>query len=299
MRARRAGSGGGSNGERLRKEAKEAEVNNDPRTAAAKFNEAIADDPRNPWIRLDYARFQAGQGNLPQAYATVNPSASGNSATSILVAAMFDTQQDRWDNALAKINSIPPNLRTQETNNFRDRVLVRGTIQHATRLAASGNRAEARAVLAAIYNDPTVRSGDKRAIPNALYEIGDRDAAVQITRDAAARGGPQASSAQLEYAWMLFRTGHEDDAANVVRQLDANGKVVSEDQEDFTNLKSALTIRNAEQLRIAGNTSAARNLVTPLLADQPNNPGLLSTAGRIAASSGRTEEAMEDFRKSY
>src|SRR5258707_7713227 len=63
MRARLAGSGGGSNAERLRKEAKEAEVNNDPRTAAAKFNEAIADDPRNPWVRLDYARFQAGQGN--------------------------------------------------------------------------------------------------------------------------------------------------------------------------------------------------------------------------------------------
>src|SRR5262249_12431855 len=211
MRARlaSASSGGrGSAAERLRKEAKHAEASGDYRTAGVKFNEAIADDPKNPWIKLDYARYLAGQGNLPQAYAAVNPASSGNTATSIMVAAMFDTQQDRWDNALSRINTIPPGQRTQETNNFRDRVLVRGTIEQARALAKAGNREQARALLVALYNDPNVRSGDKRAISNALYEAGERDLAVQIPRDAAARGGRQASSAQLDYAWMLFRAGH-------------------------------------------------------------------------------------------
>src|SRR6202043_923014 len=98
--------------EKLRDEAKAASANGDVALATTKFQAAIAADPRNPWIRLDYARFLAGQGHMPEAFAAVNPAASGNTPNSILVSAMFDAQQDRWVSALDKINGIPVKQRT-------------------------------------------------------------------------------------------------------------------------------------------------------------------------------------------
>ncbi|MBV8776544.1 MAG: tetratricopeptide repeat protein, partial [Alphaproteobacteria bacterium] len=163
-KARMAGSGGGE-AEKLRTEAKDLSANGDVAGATAKFKAAMAADPSNPWLRLDYARFLAGQGDVNGAFAVVDPAATGNTPTSILVSAMFDTQQDRWASALDKINSIPVNLRTKDINNFRDRVYVRGTIDKAKALAKAGRSDEARQMLAALYSDPSVHTDEKREAP--------------------------------------------------------------------------------------------------------------------------------------
>ena len=153
-------AGGGGADEKLRNEAKAALANGDNATAAAKFQAAIAADPRDPWVRLDYARFLAGQNNMPQAYAAVDPAASGNSPTSILVAAMFNAQQNHWVKALDLINSIPPAQRTQDINNFRDRIYVRGTIDRAKEMAAAGDTG--RAPRAALSSSCTQRPNGLR-----------------------------------------------------------------------------------------------------------------------------------------
>ncbi len=73
-RFERVGTGGPA--EKLRNEAKAASANGDVALATAKFREAIAADPRDPWIRFDYARFLAGQGHQPEAFAAVDPAAT-------------------------------------------------------------------------------------------------------------------------------------------------------------------------------------------------------------------------------
>ena len=298
-RFEKAGTGGEA--ERLRNEAKAASANGDNATAMAKFRAAIAADPRNPWIRLDYARYLAGQGHMPEAFAAVDPAASGNTPTSVLVAAMFDAQQDRWVSALDRMNSIPVNLRTEDIKNFRDRIYVRGTIERAKQMIAAGNTAEGRTILVNLYQDPSVTTDEKRQAPfEIVKELHDYPTALQITRNAYMRGGPGSVKAGADYASLLIMEGkHDEEAAQVMAQINASGRVNANNREDLTPVDITLAIRRADKLRDKGDYAAAYDQISPYLADNPDDTNLLLAEGRIYASAGRGKEAMEYFDKAY
>jgi cellulose synthase operon protein C len=298
-RFERASAGGAT--EKLRNEAKAAAANGDNATAAAKFQQAIASDPKDPWVRLDYARFLAGQGNTAQGFAVVNPAASGNSPTSILVASMFDAQQDRWIESLDLINTIPVAQRTADIRNFRDRIYVRGTIERAKQMYGAGDKAGARNMMISLYNDPQVTTDEKRqAAFILLKEFHDPQTALQVTRDAYARGGPFSVKAGADYAMILMLVGgHDDEAAQILAQLNSSSLVNSSNREDLTPININLAIRQADQLRQKGNYADAWDKISRFLADSPDNTDLLLAAGRIYASSGRSKEAMEEFDKAY
>ncbi len=298
-RFERAGSGGPS--DKLRNEAKAASANGNTALATAKFREAIAADPRDPWIRFDYARFLAGQGHMPEAFAAVDPAATGNTPTSVLVSAMFDTQQDRWASALDKIRTIPAAQRTEDIRNFYDRVYVRGTIDKAKALAAAGNMAEARSLLIALYEDASVKTDEKREAPHVLFsDLHDRDDALRITREMYTRGAGDTVKYGSDYAMMLLLAGHHDqEAAAVIAQLEASGKVNNDNREALQTVESYLATRQADTLRERGDYAGAWDKIATLLAARPNDPILLTAAGRIYASAGRSREALEYFDKAY
>lgn len=302
LRARldRGGPGGGP-AEKLRDEAKAASANGDVATATAKFQAAIAADPQNPWIRLDYARFLAGQGHMNQAFATVEPAASGNTPNSILVSAMFDVQQDRWVSALDKINGIPVNQRSTDIKNFRDRIYVRGTIDRAKQLAKGGNTAQARDILVQLYQDTTVTTDEKLQAPFVLVDtLHDYPTALQITRDAYMKGGPGSVKAGADYAMLLLMEGgHDDEAARVLDQINASGRVNASNRDQLTPVTITLAVRRADSLRQHGEYADAYDQISQLFADNPDDTSLLLEVGRIYASAGRSSEAMEYFDKAY
>ncbi|HTW54677.1 MAG TPA: tetratricopeptide repeat protein [Stellaceae bacterium] len=294
-------SGGGGPAVKLREEAKAASANGDNATADAKFQQAIALDPREPWIRLDYARFLAGENNMQKAYAVVDPRASGDTPISIMVAAMFDVQQDHWVRALDLINSIPPAQRTEDIKNFRDRIYVRGTIERAKQMAKSGDIAGAKAVLVRLYTDPEVQTDEKRQAPFVIMkDLNDPDTAIEITRAVYAKGGPQSVKAGADYAMLLMlKGGHDDEAAQVLAQITASGLVNSSNREDLTPVYITLAVREADKLRDRGDYAGAWDKISQYLNDNPDNTDLLLCAGRIYASGGRSTEAMEEFKKAY
>jgi tetratricopeptide (TPR) repeat protein len=301
-RARFEKASSGGEAEKLRNEAKAASANGDNAAATAKFQAAIAADPKDPWIRLDYARFLAGQGNTSQAFAAVDPAASGNGPTSILVASMFDAQQDQWVRALDRINTIPVAQRTEDIKNFRDRIYVRSTIEKARVLANAGNTAEARNILVSLYQDPQVTTDEKRAAPFELLKapLHDTPTALQITHDAYMRGGPGSVKAGADYAsLLLLEGGHDDEAAAIMAQINASGKVDSSNREDLTPVNISLAVRRADKLREKRDYAGAWDQISQLLADNPDDTTLLTAAGRIYAASGRSKEAMEYFDKAY
>jgi cellulose synthase operon protein C len=299
-RARLAGTGGGA-AEKLRNEAKDASANGDIAGATAKFKAAIAADPSSPWIRLDYARFLAGQGDANGAFAAVDPATTGNTPTSILVSAMFDSQQDRWIQALDKINSIPEAQRTQEIKNFRDRIYVRGTIDKAKALAKAGRTDEARQMLVNLYNDPSVHTDEKREAPFVINNVlHDPQTALRITKDVYARGGPDSVGAGADYAMLLMIAGHHDDeAAEVIARLDASGLITESNRETVTPVRIYLAVARAEKLRTKHNYADAWDQISRLLRDNPDDTRLLIEAGSIYAASGRDKEALDYFDKAY
>jgi cellulose synthase operon protein C len=294
-------SGGGSEAVKLRNEAKAASANGDNATADAKFQQAIRLDPREPWLRLDYARFLAGENNMQKAFAVVDPVASGNTPTSIMVASMFDVQQDYWVRALDLINSIPPAQRTEDIKNFRDRIYVRGTIERAKQMAKSGDIAGAKAVLVRLYTDPEVQTDEKRQAPFVIMkDLNDPDTAIEITRAVYVKGGPQSVKAGADYAMLLMlKGGHDDEAAQVLAQITASGLVNTSNREDLTPVYITLAVREADKLRDRGDYAGAWDKISQYLNDNPDNTDLLLCAGRIYASGGRSKEAMEEFKKAY
>jgi predicted Zn-dependent protease len=298
-RARMTAGGGAA--EKLRNEAKEAAANGDIAGATAKFKAAIAAAPESPWTRLDYARFLAGQGDVNGAFAAVDPATTGNTPTSILVSAMFDTQQDRWAQALDKINSIPVNERTEDIRNFRDRVYVRGTIDKATALAKAGNIPEARQMLVNLYNDTSVTTDEKHEAPFVLLkQLHDPETALQITKAAYERGGPDSVKSGADYAMLLMISGHHDDqAAAVLAQIEASGRINESNRESLTPVRIYLAVARSEKLRTKGKYADAWDQISRLLRDNPDDTRLLIEAGDIYATAGRDKEALEDFDKAY
>ena len=298
---RSASSGGGSQAEKLRNEAKAASANGDNATATAKFQAAIAADPKDPWVRLDYARFLAGQGNLPQAFAAVDPQASGNSPTSILVASMFDAQQDRWVQALDRIDSIPPGQRTQDIRAFRDRIYVRATLDRAKLMASQGDTAGGKALLIKLYSDPSTTTDEKRQAPFVMMkDLNDTATAIQMTRDAYLRGGPFSTKAGADYVMILLLAGgHDDEAAAVMAQINASGRITAQSREDFNSPRIMLAIKQADKLKDRHDYAGAWDQISQLLNDNPDSTDLLLCAGRIYAASGRSTEAMQYFDKAY
>jgi tetratricopeptide (TPR) repeat protein len=299
-RFEKSAAGGGGEAEKLRNEAKAASANGDNATAVAKFQAAIAADPKSPWTRLDYARFLAGQGNMSQAFATVDPAATGNTPTSILVASMFDAQQDRWIQALDLINSIPPAQRTDDIKGFRDRIYVRGTIDRAKQMAAAGDTTGARNLLINLYRDPSVNDDKRQAAFVIEKDLHDYQTALQITHEAYLKGGPGSVKAGADYAsLLLLRPGHEDEAAAVMAQINSSGLVNNSNREDLTPINILLAIKKADKLREQHDYADAWDQISQLLNDNPDNADLLLCAGRIYASSGRGGEAMGYFDKAY
>jgi cellulose synthase operon protein C len=295
-----AGNGGGQ-AEKLRNEAKTASSNGDIALATAKFQAAIAADPKSPWLRLDYARFLAGQGQLPAAYAAVDPAATGNTPTSALVAAMFDAQQDRWIQALDKISAIPPNLRTDDIKNFYERIYTRGTIEKAKAAYAAGDVATARNMMISLYNDPIVKTDEKREASYVLFhDFRDQEDALRITREAYLSGKGDTVKNGSDYAMLLLIEGHHDrEAAAVLAQIDASGRVNDSNREGIVPVKIALNTRRAEGFREKGDYAGAWDQISQQLQDHPDDTGLLIEAGRINASAGRHKEALEYFDKAY
>jgi cellulose synthase operon protein C len=301
-RFEKAGTGtGGGRAEALRNEAKAASANGDVATATAKFQAAIAADPKNPWIRLDYARFLAGQSHMPEAFAAVDPAASGNTPTSILVSAMFDAQQDRWVTALDKVNGIPVKQRTEDIKNFRDRIYVRGQIERAKQMAASGNAAQARTILTQLYQDHSVTTDERFQAPFVIVDsLHDYPTALQITRDVYVKGGPDSVRAGGDYAMLLImQGGHDEEATKVMEQINASGLVNANNREQLAPVAIAVAVRRADKLRQHSDYAGAYDQISQLLVDNPDDGNLLMEVGRIYASAGRSKEAMEYFDKAY
>ena len=113
---------------------------------------------------------------------------------------------------------------------------MRGTIERAKQMAKSGDVAGAKALLVRLYTDPEVQTDEKRQAPFVIMkELNDYDTALQMTRDAYMKGGPNSVKAGADYAMILMlKGGHDDEAAQVLSQISASGLVNTSNREDLT-----------------------------------------------------------------
>jgi tetratricopeptide (TPR) repeat protein len=133
-----------------------------------------------------------------------------------------------------------------------------------------------------------------------LYDLGEKQAALDMTRAASAKPGVEGAKAAVDYARLLLLSGgNEEAAAAALGQAEAGGALSGEALDDLQATKAILATRQADKLREAGNYSQAEAVLAPSLAARPDDPTVLMAAGRLAASRGRDSQAMEYFDKAY
>lgn len=273
----------------LRTEGKNFESRGDAAGAAAKYQEAIAVDPNNPWARLDFARFLVRQGDAAQAFQIVDPAASGGTAESLHAAAIFYSEQNRIRDALALLERIPAGSRSAEVAAFRERILVTAEIDRAKQLARSGNRLAARNVLVSLYSRPPQTAAKTRLVADTLADIGDTQEALQLARAAAARGDARGTA---DYSRLLVRTGRDAEAAAYLMQAESSGAIGPDGRRELERVKIDIAVKRADALRNRGDVAGAYDQISALLAAYPNDPHLLLAAGRIYAAAGQNDIAM-------
>jgi cellulose synthase operon protein C len=284
----------GSRGEKLRAEAKELQAADNYAAALAKFDEAIAAAPTNPWIRYDLARYLAGKGKVAQALEVVDPNKTGNTAEALMAAAWFDQEEQRWVEAIEKVDRIPAGQRTDEVRNFRHRVLVAATMQRVKQSMSAGDKTAARDLIITAYSDPQLNAGDRRALVSSmLYDVRDTDAAERLTRAGTVTKGHDGTAAAIDRITVLIDAKKVDEAATALAELETSGRVTADEEDDLTAAKVQLSLARAEKLRAAGNYAAADREIAPVLAERPNDAAVLMEAGRIAALSGHSAQAID------
>ncbi len=283
----------------LRAEAKELQADGRAAEAGEKYQSAVATDPANPWIRLDYAEFLDRQGERAQALAVIDPFASGSTPESYQAAAMFDAHRNRFADALSNIDQIPPGARSGDIKAYRDQILMPAEIERAKRLARAGNRRAARDVLIALYREPPIVPDKTRTVAYELIRMGDLESALAITRESAERGGPDATEATIDYVNVLLKANRFDEANTLLVQLRAGGKLTADDQADVDQAAAVIAVHRADKARKEGDIAAAQAQIAPLLSAHPNDPTLLMAAGRISADAGEKKQAISYIEAGY
>ncbi|HEY1798108.1 MAG TPA: cellulose synthase subunit BcsC-related outer membrane protein [Stellaceae bacterium] len=254
--------------------------------AARTYQQAVAASPKNPLVRLDYARFLASRGQAAQGFATVDPAASGNTPAALYAAAIFDNEQHRPADALAKLDRIPAAQRSADMTKLRADIAAPATIEHAKMLTASGKGAEAKALLAAAPsapgsasvaqleprakaspNDPKLQS----ALGHAYADAGQYPQAAQAFA-AAYRLDPKNPDA---LAALIDATIQDRDTVAAGRYLGAGLAAYPKDPR-FLGLEAKLA-------QAAGNSRPAQKSLTGSSAAPPQ------AAGSLAAGAGSSE----------
>ena len=248
-----AGTGTGGQAEALRNEAKAASRNGDVATATAKFQAAIAADPKSPWICPDYARFLAGQGHASSRRSLrlirLRPATR---PTSVRWSPPCSTRSRtngsrRWTRSTAS----RPISGLEDVKNFRDRIYVRGTIERAKQLAASGDTAQARSILIQLYQDPTVTTDEKLQAPFVIVDLlhvtifdgaADHPRRLREEADPPGQGGWRLCHAAAD-AGRPRCGGRAGDGA----QVTASGQVNNSNREQLTPVYVALAIRTRRE----------------------------------------------------
>jgi tetratricopeptide (TPR) repeat protein len=279
----------------LRADGKALETRGDGAGAQARYQEAIGVDPTDAWARLDFARFLAHQGSVPQAFSVIDPAASGNSADSFQAAAIFYSEQNRLPEALAMLDRVPASARTQQLIALHEQLVVTTEIARAKQLARSGNRAAARNILLALNSRPPASAQKTMSVANALADIGDTQEALQLARPVA--GADKAAA--LNYAGLLTRAGRDAEATAYVTQAESTGRISGGTRQELEHVKIDIASKRADALRTRGDIAGAYDQISALLTAYPNDSTLLMTAGRIYAAAGQNTVAMQFFDAGY
>lgn len=262
----------------------------DPATQAALFREAVAADPSNPWLRLDYARSLAKSGHLTDARATMAEVVAGARPTAdqLKAAIIFANETSDPEAATQLIQRLPPSERTADMRI----VAVQAGIQRDINTALEMSRPMARERLLEMAAQPDPDGARGPAIARALYRIGEKTAARDALLESSGSSGASNPSAQLAYAGAFLEIGATQDARQILRRLGSGTALSPTQRQQYAQLQAGLAVRSSDQFNQKGKQADGYDVLAPALANTPDNPALNMALGRLYEGAKKPSQAL-------
>lgn len=261
-------------------------ANGDLSGANTAFESALAAAPSDPWVRLDFARFLAGQGEAQAAEGLMTPVAAGTLPEQIHAAAVFADQQGRPAEALALISRA--GRLTPEMAALKGRLEIDAAIDQARQ---GGGVAQLRGLAA--------RQGlsiDARGrLASALYDLGDRQTALAMAQGVLVEGVVEAPAGYDGMVAVLAKAGRDAEAAAIVRQASSRVGSTPEGARAVADLTATLGAERADRLRQAGDLASAFDVLSAAFAMAPRNNRLLAPLGRVYQDGRMYDEAGQVY----
>lgn len=262
----------------------------DPITQAGLYRSAVAADPGNPWIRLDYARALVKQGSVREARAVMAGILHGKpSADALRAGILFANETNDPDAAASLLAQLPASARTPEMLNVSTQVELQRQIARVIDLP----RATARARLLALAAQPDPEGVRGATIARSLASIGDSAAgrrAIIIARESSPQQG---SAARIAYAGALLDIGDATGAQTMLAPLGYGDSLPPGQKQAFTQLRAGLAIKTSDDLNQAGKQAEGYDRLAPALASDPDNADMNLALARLYSGAHNPREALE------
>ena len=298
LNAEQQAKAGGINklrGEAQAAQARAAEARGDLGSARSLFEDALLNNPDDPWLRLDLARIYVRQGAVANARSMMDGllATHPDMTDALYASALLSAETQDWSAGLAQLERIPVAQRTTAMTALQHRLWVHQQADLAVRQARAGQRQQAFATLQAAepvaYGSPELIG----ALASAYLAAGDQGRALSLVRGAMA-SAPNDPGLLLQYAGILSQTQQDAELGSVMRRL-ASMPLTPQQRTDFGNLNLAIVIKQCDTVRQRGDLASAYDVIAPWLAAMPDNPDLQAALGRLYTSAGDDNSALEEL----
>lgn len=263
--------------------------------AQGALQQAVRDDPLNPWLNAELARVYLKRGNTAEARRVMGAlTTRSGQPQSLYASAVIAAEAGDPRGALATLGTIAPGDRTPDMAQFEKRVWVRSQAELASRMSQSGRRLEAIRLLGEALpyasQDPEMLG----AVASAYVDVGDTPRALSLLRGA--MGTQPTPALRLQYAQVLLKAGQDVELVNVLRDLQAQ-PLGRADQVAYDDLRARYVIRQADALRERGDLVAAYDTLAPVLAEKPEDVGAVGALARMYAAAGDYPQALDLYKQ--
>jgi cellulose synthase operon protein C len=262
--------------------------------AEREFQNGLLLDPRDPWIRYEFARYQIGRGRMSDAEGLLRSLSGLSNADATYAAALLNNDLGRTAEADRLMGTIPEAQRTAPMRNFAIGVKVDAAIARTKALAAGGQQAQAVQVLRQVGQMQAVPTGKLGAIADALVDLGDQQGAVSMAQNALDSGRLDVDG-YAAVIGVFTRTGREDLAQMALQRAAQVAGSGPEGQRTYARMAATLSVAQADRARQAGQFATAFDMLQSAYNAAPDNTEVLAALGRLYQAGNMPARAAQTY----
>lgn len=259
------------------------------------FEDTVAFNPAYPWARVELARLYNAQGRKDEARALIEPLTSAEDVPeeSLYAAAVYYSEQGDNATASAVLARIPKDELTAEQQALTQRTEFRAVLDQAATLNRLGRKEDARRLLGSLEREAAQQPDLLLQLASEYAEGGDTANSLRLTQQYRSnRNLSDLSAAEsIQYGYVLMKNNQTAELQSLIRRLQ-NSNLSADQSRSLAELTRAISLKQSDALRNAGDLAGAYDAIAPALAQTPNDPELLAAMARLYTSDNKHGEAL-------